>query len=507
MKKLVFLLLIIQVSVSGLHAQADLKKLDAYYSKALKDWGIPGMSIAIVKDGKVVFSKGYGVKELGKPEPPDEHTLFAIASNSKAFTSAAIAQLVDEGKLDWNDKVKKHLPYFELYDPWVSHETTIRDLLSHRVGLGTFSGDLIWYRSTLNAEEIIKRVKYLPRAYDFRSGYGYSNVMYITAGEVMRKITGQSWGETIRERFFTPLGMSRTVTTTKDLSKKGNYATPHALFDNVHKPISWEDWEHVAATGGVISSVRDMAQWMMFNLNNGIWNGDTLLSKQSRNMVWTPHNTFTVDHTGKDKSVHMRAYALGWALNDYRGRLRVGHTGGYSGMLSAVALIPDENLGVVVLTNGMRPVFAPLVNYTIDAFLKAPEKDWSAEALANAARNKDTRVEDRKKARVMNTKPSLSPEAYAGTYISDNYGKITVKQEAGKLKVYFEHTPDLAATLEHWHYNVWELKWDNPEVLAWFSFGTVRFDLDNNNKITGLSFDVPNDDFFFEELKVRRSKE
>lgn len=322
----------------------------------------------------------------------------------------------------------------------------------------------------------------------------------------MRKITGQSWGETIRERFFTPLGMSRSVTTTKDLAKKGNYATPHALFDNTHKPIAWEDWEHVAATGGVISSVRDMAQWMMFNLNHGIWNGDTLLSKQSRNMVWTPHNTFTVDHTGKDKSVHMRAYALGWTLNDYRGRLRVGHTGGYSGMLSAVALVPDENLGVVVLTNGMRSVFAPLVNYTIDAFLKAPEKDWSAEALANAAKNKDTRIEDRKKARVLNTKPLLSPEACAGTYVSDNYGKITVKQEAGKLKLRFEHSPDLGATLEHWHYDVWELKWDNPEVLAWFSFGTVKFGVDNNNKVTGLIFDVPNDDIFFEELKVRKKE-
>jgi len=504
MKKALVLFISLVVIFHAAHAQVDYKKLDAYYSKALKDWGIPGMSIAIVKDGKIVFSKGYGVKEIGKAEVPDENTLFAIASNSKAFTSAAIAQLVEEGKLGWNDKVRKHLPYFELYDPWVSSETTIRDLLSHRVGLGTFSGDLIWYRSTLSAEEIVRHVKYLPKAYDFRSGFGYSNVMYITAGEVMRKITGKYWGETIQERFFRPLGMTRSIATTKDLDKKGNYATPHAIFNNEHKAIAWEDWNTVAATGGIISSVKDMAQWMMFNLNHGIWNGDTLLSKESRNMLWTPHNNFTVDHTGKDKSVHLRSYALGWSLNDYRGKLRVGHTGGYSGMLSAVALIPDENLGVVVLTNGMKSIFAPLVNYTIDVFLKAPEKDWSAEALANLNKNKDTRIEERKKARVLNTKPVLPLDQYAGNYKSDNYGKITVKKEGEKLKIFFEHTPDLTATLEHWHFDTWEMKWDNSDMLAWFSFGTVKFELDNNNKVTGLSFDIPNNDFFFEELDVKR---
>ena len=487
-------------------AQVDLKKLDAYYAEAIKDWGIPGMSIGIVKDGKLIFSKGYGVKEVGKAEAPDQNTLFAIASNSKAFTSAAIARLVQDGKLGWNDKVKKYLPYFELYDPWVSSETTIRDILSHRVGLGTFSGDLLWYRSTLSAEEIIRRVKYLPRAYDFRSGYGYSNVMYITAGEVIQKITNKTWDQFIREQFLSPLGMTRTISTTKDLDKMGNYAMPHALFGEEHKPIPWEDWNHVAATGGIISSVNDLSQWIIFNLNHGIWKTDTLLTARSRNMLWTPHNTFVVDHTGKDKSTHMRGYALGWGLNDYRGRLRIGHTGGYSGMLSAVALIPDENLGIVVLTNGMKGLFGPLVNYTIDAFLKAPEKDWAAESLANLKKNKDTRIDDRKKARAFNTKPTLALDQYVGEYRNEGYGKISVKQEGGKLKIYFEHTPDLTATLEHWHYDVWEMKWDNPQILAWFSFGTVKFDLDNNAKVTGISFDVPNDDFWFEELNAKRVK-
>ncbi len=482
------------------HAQVDFRKLDAYYAEALKAWDVPGMSIAIVKDGEVVFSKGYGVKELGKRGTPDDNTLFAIASNSKAFTTAVIAQLVEEGKLGWNDKVKDHLSYFELYDPWVSNAVTIRDLLSHRVGLGTFSGDILWYRTTLSAEEIVRRVKHLPKAYDFRSGYGYSNVMYITAGEVIRKVTGKSWGENVRERFFEPLGMTRSITTSKAIEAKGNAATPHALIDGEHKPISWEDWETVGATGGVISSVKDLSQWMIFNLDHGVWKGDTLLSPQSRNMVWTPHNMFGVNHTDGDQTTHLRGYGLGWGIRDYHGRMWISHTGGYPGMLSTVVLIPDEKLGVVILTNGMRSVFGPLARYTVDAFLDVPEKDWAAEALESLNARKDTRIEERKEARVLGTRPTHDLDAYVGTYVADAYGKIIVKEDSGKLAIEFEHTPDLNATLEHWHYDVWQIHWKKPEPLTWFPFGTVQFELDNNNKVTGISFDVPNNDFWFYEI-------
>lgn len=486
-----------------LYAQVDIRKLDAYYAKALKDWNIPGMSIAIVKDGKVVFAKGYGVKVAGKPDKPDENTLYAIASNSKAFTASIMAQLVQEGKVSWDDKVRQHLPYFELYDPWVSEETTVRDLLCHRVGLGTFAGDVIWYRSQLSAEDIVRRAKYIPKAYDYRAGYGYSNVMFITAGELIAKVTGKTWSQNVQERFFVPLGMTRTITTTQDLDKKGNYASPHGIFNEEHKPIAWEDWGEISAMGGIVSSVNDMAQWMLFNLGDGSWKGQALLSKESRNALWTMNNAYFVDHTDADNSTHFRGYGLGWGLADYQGRLRVSHTGGYSGMLSAVTLIPDEKLGVVVLTNGMRPLFAPLVNYTVDAFLKAPEKDWSAEALASYKRQQssDTRIADRKKARIANTQPSLPREKFAGDYTCDLYGKISVREEGGKLKLQFEHSPDLNATLEHWHYDVWEIKWNHPDMLSWFSFGTVQFILDNNQRVTGIQFDVPNDDIFFEELK------
>ncbi len=509
MKKLSFLLAALVLVTDGISPQAvskaDLQQLDGYFAKMVEDWDVPAASIGIVKDGELVFSGNYGVLEAGRVAGPDENTLYAIASNSKAFTTAIIGMLVQEGKLSWDDKVKKYLPYFELYDPWVSNEVTVRDLLCHRVGLGTFSGDVIWYKSDLTAEETIKRVRFLPKAFGFRSGYGYSNVMYITAGELIRKITGKSWSENVKERILEPLGMDRTITSPNELEAKGNFASPHAREEGTNIPIAWEDWETVGATGGIISSVADMSKWMIFNLNHGIMGNDTLLTAETRNMMWTPHNNFLVDHTTQnDFHRHFRAYGLGWGLSDYHGRLWVGHTGVYDGMITAVTLIPDEKLGVVVLTNGMKSPIMAATYYAIDRMLGLETRDWSADLLesVNQRQQDDRRILDRKERRVHGTRPSLELEEYAGIYDSDIYGKIEVSLESGILRMQFEHSPCLAATLNHWHYDVWEIIWDHRH--AWFGFGTVRFNMDNNLKVTGLDFDVPNDDIFFQELKPYR---
>lgn len=485
--------------------EVDLHKLDAYFEQVVQDWEIPGMTVGIVKDGEMIFGKGYGLIEEGKAGKPDEHTLYAIASNTKAFTSAVIATLVQEGTLSWNDKVKDHLPYFEVYDPYISQMVTVRDLLCHRVGLGTFSGDIIWYNAELTAEQIIKRIKGLPKAYDFRNGYGYSNLMYITAGELIKTVTGKSWGENVQERILEPLGMSRTIYSPSVLDSKGNYATPHASEDGKNIPIGWTDWEQIAATGGLISSVHDVSKWLIFNLNHGIWENDTLLSSYSRNLMWTPHNNFMVDHTKEnDYGTNFAGYGLGWGVRDYHGTMRVSHTGGYDGMITAVNLLPDEGLGLVVLTNGMKSPINAVSYYIMDAFLGREEVDWSTKMLerVNKRIENDTRIEDRKAARVLDTKPSLSNESCVGVYKSAIYGDIEIYEEAGNMRVRFEHTPFLDATLKHWHYDTWKLDWD--EQHAWFSFGTLQFEKDNNQKVTGLKFDVPNNDFFFEELKPVR---
>lgn len=500
--KSIFTLLFV-ISTSLLFAQnVDLQKLDAYFDKTAKDWEIPGMSVGIVKDGKIVFSKGYGVLEVGKPAKPDGNTLYAIASNSKAFTSALIAMLVQEGKLNWDDKVQKYLPWFELYDPLVSRETTIKDLLCHRVGLGTFSGDFIWYKSDLTSEEIIKRLKYLEPDFGFRDGFGYSNVMYITAGEIIKQVTGKTWGENVQEYILDPIKMDRTIYSLNKLEEKGNFAIPHAFENGKDIPIRFEDWEEVGALGGIISSVNNMGKWMIFNMGTGIIGTDTLLTPASRNMIWKMHNTFTVNLTKpNDANTHFRGYGLGWSLADYYGKLQVSHGGGYDGMISSVNMIPDEKLGIVVLTNGMNAPTTAVTNYALNAFLGLPEKDWSAEMLEqrNKRNTEDKRISEREGKRVTGTKPSLTLEKYTGTFNAPIYGKIEVKLENEKLRLYFEHTPELSATLEHWHYDVWKIDWDKTH--AWFTFGTVKFNMTNNLAITGIEFDVPNNDIFFEELK------
>jgi CubicO group peptidase (beta-lactamase class C family) len=506
MKRIIFLFIVfLSVEITVQSQNIDFEKLDAYFEKASIDWGIPGMSVGIVKDGEIVFSKGYGVLEIGKPEKPDGNTLYAIASNSKAFTSAIIAMLVQEGKLNWDDKVQKYLPYFELYDPFVSRETTIKDLLCHRVGLGTFSGDVIWYKSDLTSEEIIKRLKYLPNKFDFRDGFGYSNVMYITAGEVIKTVTGKTWGKNVQERILTPTKMDRTIYSLSELNQKGNFATPHAFVNEKNIPIPYVNWEEIGALGGIISSVNDIGKWMIFNMNHGIIGKDTLLTPSSRNIIWKMHNTYNVDLTKpNDSNTHFGGYGLGWGLADFHGRLRVSHTGGYDGMISAVTMIPDENLGIVVLSNGMNPPTSAITNYILNAFLGLEEKDWSAEMLEQNKKRKfdDKRVSERQEKRVSGTKPSLPLEKYTGTYNAPIYGKIEIKKKNGNLRLYFEHTPELSATLEHWHYDVWKINWDKTQ--AWFNFGTVKFNMTNNLEITGIDFDVPNDDIFFEELKPLR---
>jgi CubicO group peptidase (beta-lactamase class C family) len=483
------------------------QKLDSYFAQMAKDWDIPSMSIGIVKDGKLIFAKSYGYLEIGKSEKPDANTLYAIASNSKAFTSAIIGMLVQEGKLSWDDKVKDHLPYFEVYDPWVSKEVTIRDLLSHRVGLGTFSGDVIWYKSTLTAEEILKGAQYLPKSFDFRAGYGYSNLMYIAAGEIIKKVTGKTWSEVVKERILIPLDMNRTITSLSQLPEKGNFATPHGRKEKVNFPIEWENWEEIAAMGGIISSVNDVSKWMIFNLNKGIHGKDTLLTASTINNIWTPHNNFKVDQTKKnDFNRHFSGYGLGWSLSDYHGNLKMGHTGGYDGMITAVTLIPDQNLGVVILTNGMKSPITAATNYAIDTYLGFKVKDWNKEILklSDSYEAKDTRVADRISKRVLNTQPSLPLSQYEGIYKSSIYGNILITNENNVLQLNFEHSPNLSASLTHWHYDVWKIEWNVPH--AWLDFGTLKFNLDNNLNILGIDFDVPNDDIFFEELKPMKIK-
>ncbi|MCI0387219.1 MAG: beta-lactamase family protein [Acidobacteria bacterium] len=274
------LLLALSVSFNVAAQDAPLQGFDDYVSKAMKDWEVPGVAIAVVKDDKVVFAKGYGVRELGKSTPVNERTIFAIGSSSKAFTAAALAVLVDEGKIKWDDPVTKHLPSFELYDAYAAKEMTVRDLLCHRSGLAR--GDMMWYGSDFNREEILRRTRHLKPSWSFRSQFGYQNLMYLAAGQIVQAVTGKSWDDFVRERLFKPLGMAASSTSTKDLRSSDNVATPHGKIDEKVMPITWRNIDNIAPAGSINSNVVEVAAWVRLQLNQGSFAGQRMLSSGAR---------------------------------------------------------------------------------------------------------------------------------------------------------------------------------------------------------------------------------
>lgn len=506
--KLFFLLGILVSSTSFLLAQkVDISQLDAYFAKAQKEWDVPGMSVGIIKDGKVLLSKGYGVVKQGSDQATDGNTLYAIASNTKAFISASIGILVDEGKLNWDDPVKKYLPYFELYDSYVTEHATIRDLLCHRLGLGTFSGDAIWYKSDYTAKEALMHLKFIPQAYEFRSGYGYSNLMFITAGEVIQAVSGKSWAEFVKEKIFSPLGMNRSVTSISHLKDYTNVASPHKpSYEGIgeNHPIPWVNWDNAGAAGGIISSVNDMLKWAQLQMDHGIIGEQTIFSTQAQDEFWKPHNNFKV--TNKTRLYYptrnFSAYALGWGCSDKAGKMVYSHGGGYDGMYSRVTIVPDEGLAIIVLTNSMKGISTAITNYALDSFLALPQKDWSTEGMEAEKRFRKRRkhqIDERKNAQLSGTKPSLDLEAYAATYHAPIFGDIHIRYQNNQLTLEFPKAKHLNATLSHWHKDVFLIHWQ--EEHAWFDFGTIQFILDNNLQPQSIQFDIPNDDIFFEEIK------
>ncbi len=506
---LVALLLVIAGPTSGQELAARLNEIDEYATHAGKDWTVPGFAIAIVKDDKVVFAKGYGVRELNKPDAVDKDTLFAIASNTKAFTAAALALLVDEGKLRWDDKVVKYLPWFQLYDPWVTHEFTVADLLSHRSGLATFSGDLLWYDSTYSREEIIRRARFLKRATSFRTRFGYQNIMFIAAGEIVPAITGKNWDDFVRERLFVPLGMTRTITLHKQLTSTSNIATPHNELRNVLRVIRYGNVDNAGPAGGIKSSVADVAQWIRLQLGRGTFAGKKVFSAGRSREMWTPQIVASGISEQAEKfnpTVHFNLYGLGWSISDYQGRKVISHGGGLDGMISRVAMMPEENLGLVILTNSESVLPNVMSNKIFDVFLGVPKRDWSSEFLARAAQNKQQQAAEEKEtesARIPSTKPSLPLNAYSGNYTGAMFGGARVTEENGKLVLRFVSSPNFVGDLEHWHFDTFRVAWRDSIVYP-FPRGFVTFLLDPKGKISEMKIDVPNPDFIFTELEFKK---
>ncbi len=509
MKKAIFVLLsfILTLNVYSQGFEKDkLKKLDTDLETIRTDWDIPGMAVAIVKDGKTIFAEGYGLRKAGSNEKVDANTLFGIASLTKAFTSASLAILVDQGKIDWDDKVQDYLPWFELYDPYVSANITIRDLLSHRSGLRTFSGDLLWYGTTYSREEIIRRAKYLKPAYGFREHYGYSNIMYLTAGQIIEAVTDTTWEDYVQHHFLTPLGMDRSSTTIEAFDQQDNIATPHNLVLGANYPIEYISWQNIAPAGAVNSSVQDMTHWIKMHLNRGEYKGKRYFSEQVSYDMWQPVTPFEISKQSESlwPSMHWRAYGLGWGLFEYQGRKVVNHSGGLDGVISRVFLVPEENMGFIVLTNNINGLTSWLGYEILDRYFDGDERDWPAYGLQRSKAYEERKAQQQQEflaSKKENAPHALPLEAYAGTYGGKMYGNAEVRLENGKLVLDFLPTPIFIGDLEHFHFNTFTIQLrDAPSLPE----GTVQFVLDKEGNVEEMKVDIPNPDFHFTELKFNK---
>jgi CubicO group peptidase (beta-lactamase class C family) len=425
--------------------------LDIYVNRALTEWQIPGVSVCIVKNEKVVWMKGYGVKEMGTEDKVDENTLFMIGSNSKAFTATALAMLDAEKKISLDDKVQKWLPDFKLYDPWVAKEANIRDLLCHRLGFETFQGDFMFFDSDLSTAQMREKFGKLKPMYSFRSKWGYTNAAFMTAGEIFPKASGKTWAEFLKEKIFTPLGMNNTLALSKDIPLASNKATAHTVVMGEIRKIPYGKIDALAPAGSISSSANDMSKWVIAQLANGKSNGKEIISASAIAQTRTPHSIMGNGGHMFNKA-HFNLYGLGWFLEEYAGRKIVAHTGGVNGFVTSVCLIPEEKLGIVVLTNtDANNFFEALRNEIQDAFLGLPYRNYSNLFLGFQKGDEAEKEKQYKTIRdsiAMNPKTELPLNGYAGEYMHSIYGKMNIKIEDGKLIMRFEHHSGRYGTLE-----------------------------------------------------------
>ena len=510
--------LILGVSMSAQTAAAPSAPpadLDAYVANSMKTFDVPGMAVTIVKDGKIVVAKGYGVRKFGDPTPVDEFSMFAIGSNTKAFTTAALATLIDQGKLSWDDHVYERLPGFVMYDPYVSHEMTIRDLLTHRSGMGLGEGDLLfWPHSTYTRAEIIYKLRFMKPHSSFRSRYAYDNLLYMTAGQIIPAVTGTSWDDYVRQHIFEPLGMKHSTVSSKDFKPGDDYASPHSRVDGKLQVIPLEDLDNVGPAGSINSCAADMARWAQLQLNRGKLSDrdGRLFTEQRSREMWSPQ---TILPTGDlspalaGLKTNFADYALGWGLREFHGRKLVGHTGGVGGFVSRVMLVPDENLGVVILTNAEEGgAFDAILYHVLDHYLQLPATDWIGLFKAVKDQEEKEAAETMKKAegtRAANSKPSLPLEKYAGTYNDAWYGPISIRNENGSLVISFDHTPGMVGDLQHWQYDTFKAHWRVRTIEDAF----VTFSLNPDGSVDGAKMAAvsPLADFSFDyqDLLLRPS--
>jgi CubicO group peptidase (beta-lactamase class C family) len=455
--------------------QISLRDFDRYVDRVLHEFEVPGAAVAIVKDGRVVSAKGYGVRTLGRPEQVDRQTLFGIASNTKAFTATALALLVEDGTLEWDKPVIDYLPSFRLSNPYVTSELTVRDLLVHRSGLPLGAGDLLWWPpTTYTRAEIVDRLRHLPLTTSFRSAYAYDNVLYAVAGELVQRVSGQTWEDFISSKIFARVDMGSSKPMASAASGGTNTATTHARVDGrvqIVKPFLSDNTNPV---GGINSNAEDMAKWMIVQLDSGrLANGGRLFSASTARELWSLVTPIPIaDGPAELRTIrpNFNGYGLGFAVRDYRGTKIVTHGGVFPGYVSRLTMVPELKLGIVVLTNQESiGALDAIVYYVLDRYLKAPPYDWISVYRTLTARDDSTahaRERSAAAARDSSSHPSLPLERYAGTYRDDWYGDVVITKEGGTLGIRFARTEWLAGDLEHWQYDTFVARWHDRSLRA-----------------------------------------
>jgi CubicO group peptidase (beta-lactamase class C family) len=454
-----------------------LRDLDARVQKVMEALRVPGIAVAVVKDGEVVLAKGYGVRERGKDAAVDADTVFAIASNTKAFIGTALALLAHEKKLDLDDRVKDRLPWFKTWDPQTTKEMRVRDLVSHRSGLDTWAGDLVWIGSKVDTRTLLSRLPSLPAKSGLRGAYGYSNIMFVVAGEVIAAVTGKPWDAVVTQRLLAPIGMNRTSTSLAALAQQDNVATPHAKHGDADVVDRYLSVDNAGAAGALNSSVADMSRWLLVQLGDGSIDGKQIVPPEVVRATRVPHTPVPLrpdDPLGR----HLQAYGLGWFLYDYRGRGVVTHGGGLPGMTSQVLMVPEEKLGVVVLTNSESGASGIIALEVVDDYLADEPTDHLARVLARQKGKAEPEV-------AAPEGEPLPAKAIQGTYKNALLGRAIVGDVQGVLELRLPDHGGLDCPLRPKAGPVYGCKWSNPI----FGESDVEFDVARGRAV-GLKFKV-----------------
>ena len=499
-KQVIILLSAVFLSVSSrLTAQIDYQALNQYIAQARVNFGVTGLAVGIVQNGDIVFQNGYGLEDIeNENNKVTTYSTFAIASLSKAFTATALSVLVDQGKLSWSDKVTTHLSYFKLNDPIVTQLITVEDLLCHRSGLKTFDGDLLWYGSKYDAKEIIKRIAKRPLEAEFRTEFGYQNIMYIAAAQIIEKVTGITWQSYLQKYFFDPLGMTSSVTSIHAFKSNQKIAHPH--ISGIKQEIA--DYSNGSGAVGIHTTVNDMTKWLNLLLFEGKVDGDSLFSNRSIRSTFEPRLPMKVSSFDEALGIHFKAYALGWKTFDYDGKKVMSHGGGLPGYISQVAIVPEEKLGIILLSNDMTSLTSALLYKLLDEFLgkKGKKKDWAVEFAKYEIGGKEQdqlysmELLDKKMKKPVH---SLPMQNYVGFYEDSMYGTAEVRIVKNNLQLTLLPSNQIfRSEMEPWDKDLFKVSF-NDDMLP---DGLVTFNV-NQKKVESFNINLPNPDFHFYKLK------